>query len=360
MRPERPHPFSRWRTSRALQGAGLPRNSTRTWPGIGATERRGGDWGAEAKLPTQLSVMADRETGPQAGRHCQPPDVLPALKEQYASPWAGPEGEASPAQMLPLSPSAPPSLGPGPGLKWVFSYGSSSWGGGETLRSSGGQMLRGAGSLGLSPPQSSPSCPPVPRWAHLLHRYVPGVGPWARHREYIPGRGPCPVPRGWGGDESPPTSGAPTELLLNPTPAAPSSLGPPCAASLPFSLHPALLSRSLPGLAFGQSQDLWSLHLSSNFSPYPAAIALLVTPVLAAQGSWHQATPLSPDSPGSRVSSGPPAIASTGTSPPARSGTLRCSCSPPTRPPTTRPWLMDALRESPGTYAVPTSSRLSA
>ncbi|XP_057345520.1 uncharacterized protein LOC130679936 [Manis pentadactyla] len=42
------------------------------------------------------------------------------------------------------------------------------------------------------------------------------------------------------------------------------------------------------------------------------AIALLVTPVLAAQGSWHQATPLSPDSPGSRVSSGPPAIASTG------------------------------------------------
>ena len=102
MRLERPHRFSRWRTSRALQGAGLPRNSTRTWPGIGPTERRGVDWGAEAKLPTQLSVMADRETGPQAGRHCQPLDVLPALMEQHASPWAGLEGEDSPAQMLPL------------------------------------------------------------------------------------------------------------------------------------------------------------------------------------------------------------------------------------------------------------------
>ena len=101
-RLERPHPFSRWRTARALQGAALPRKSTRTWPRIGATERRGVDWEAEAKLPMQLSVMADRETGPQAGRHCQPPDVLPALKEQYPSPWGGPEGDASPAQMLPL------------------------------------------------------------------------------------------------------------------------------------------------------------------------------------------------------------------------------------------------------------------
>ena len=52
------------------------------------------------------------------------------------------------------------------------------------------------------------------------------------------------------------------------------------------SLRSALL---FPGLAFGQSQDLWSLHLSSNFSLYPAALALLlVTPVLAAQGWWHQ------------------------------------------------------------------------
>ena len=118
-------------------------------------------------------------------------------------------------------------------------------------------MLRGVGSLGLSPPQSSPSCPPVSRWAHLLHHYIPGVAPWARHREYIRGRGPCPMPRGCGGDESPPTSGAPTELLFNPTPAAPATLDHPVLpSSPPFTL------RSSPGPSQG-----WLLANPRTYGP---------------------------------------------------------------------------------------------
>ena len=70
MRPERPQPFSKWRTSRVLQGEGLPRNSTRTWPRLGATEKPGLHRGAEAS----------------GGKALPAPHVLPALKEQHPSP----------------------------------------------------------------------------------------------------------------------------------------------------------------------------------------------------------------------------------------------------------------------------------